>query len=137
VIYKSHCSCTGNEQFSVFIPNQICTSHQSESCCVESVSSCCSEKEKETSVAHSDDCDCDKPEVTYVKLTDKVVNEEVKFTVVNSVQLVVVYFAVQFNLWETEESFCFKTPYIDPPPIFDSSLAFLIHIQQLKISCIA
>ena len=136
-MYKSHCSCTGNEQVSVFVQKETCNVKESESCCTEVISSCCSTKETNQCESHSSDCDCDKLEVTYIKLTNKVVKEEVKFTKVEPVELLVVYAAVQFNLWETGESIDFYTPYIGPPPIHHSSLEFLIQIQQLKIPHIA
>ena len=136
-MYKSHCSCTGNEQVSVFVQTEICNTQGSDSCCEETVTSCCSAKETQHCALVTSDCDCDKPEVIYIKLNNKVVKEEVKFTKVEPVQMLVVYAAIQFNLWETIESVDLNTTYIDPPPIHDSSLEFLIHIHQLKIPTLA
>lgn len=65
------------------------------------------------------------------------VKEDVKFTKVDPIQLLVVYAASQLQLWETEESFDFGLSYGDPPPIHNSSQEFLISIQQLKIPHIA
>ena len=136
-MYKSHCSCTGNEQVSVFVQTEICNAQGSDSCCEETVISCCSANETQHCASLTSDCDCNKPEVTYLKLNNKVVKEEVQFTKADPIQLLVVYAAIQLNLWETIESVDLNTNYIDPPPIHDSSLEFLIHIHQLKIPHIA
>lgn len=136
-MYKSHCSCTGNEQVSVFVQSEICNEETSDSCCEETVTSCCSSMETQHCASVTSDCDCNKPEVTYLKLNNKVVKEEVQFTKGDPVQFLVVYAAIQFNLWETLESVDVNSTFIDPPPIHNSSLEFLIRIQQLKIPALA
>lgn len=91
----------------------------------------------ENCTAETSDCDCNTPEITYIKLMNKVVNEEVRFTKVDPLQLLLVYTTSQLELWETEKSLDFGLSYIDPPPIHKSSQEFLIYIQQLKVPFIA
>lgn len=128
IMYKSFCLCTGNKQVSVFVQNKICSSKGIQSCCEEKTKSCASE---------SSDCDCGKPEITYIKLTNTILEKEIQFTKVEPTQMLVVYAFAQFNLWVTEELVNTESPYIDPPPIYNSSQEFLISIQQLKIPSIA
>ena len=132
LIYKSHCSCTGNEKVSLFVNQEICETHS-----VETERSCCSVKTEDECTTNSTDCDCDKPEITYFKLQNKVLNEEVKFLKIYPVEILVALTTIQFNLWELE-----KTPEtgfqdVDPPPIHTTSLDFLIQIHQLKIPSFA
>lgn len=136
-MYKSLCSCTGNEKVTVFVQSEICETHDQVFCCKEEVKPCCSSKETQQCKSHSSDCNCDKPELTYIKLIDYVVNEEVKFTKANPVIVMVAFSIVQFKLWETDEQVESGYTYIDPPPVHNSSLEFLILINQLKIPHIA
>lgn len=136
-MYKSFCSCSGDEQVSVFVQNEICGDERSESCCEVSATSCCSIKEKEHCASEASDCDCNTSEVTYIKLINKVVKEDVQFTKVDPIQLLLVYVTSQLELGEAEESLDINSSYIDPPPIHNSSQEFLISIQQLKIPHIA
>lgn len=157
-MYKSNCACTGNEEVSVFVKSEICTSEENVSsneeaemlCCPSTIpveneiaeeSSCCSSKDKKEEVlscqSHEGNCECSQPEVTYLKLQNTVLKEEVKFTKVEPVILAVLHTILTpeellgFNHAENEK------PFIDPPPIISSSLDFLIHIQQLKIPSLA
>lgn len=137
IMYKSHCSCTGNEQVSVFVQNEVCETQENESCCTQTTTSCCATKEIQQCTSESSDCDCNTPEVTYIKLINKVVKEEVRFIKVDPIQLLIVYAVSQLQILEAEESFDLGSLYIVPPPIHNSSQEFLISIQQLKIPHIA
>lgn len=136
-MYKSHCSCTGNEQVSVFVENEICDTNESVSCYDEITTSCCAMEKVEQCKSGTSDCDCNKPEITYFKLIDKVVNEEVKFTQVEPIEIQVLFAAFEFLLNQTEQILDVNTSYIDPPPTHNSSQEFLVKIQQLKIPHIA
>lgn len=72
-----------------------------------------------------------------MKLINKVVNEDVRFTKVDPIQFLLVYVTNQLEFGEAEESFDSDLIYCDPPPIHNSSQEFLISIQQLKIPHIA
>lgn len=159
-MYKSNCACTGNEQITVFVKSEICTSEKVMDsneegdmvCCSTNIpneveipveSSCCSSKgkveaeETTTCKMHSTNCDCDKPEVTYLKLQNKVLKEEVKFIKVEPVVLIVLHTLLSSDILLEGNSTEIKNPSIDPPPIKGSSLDFLIQIQQLKIPALA
>lgn len=153
-MYKSHCACTGNEQVSVFVKSEICESEKTESFTEESTTSCCSEIEVNgivemdessccssvpmaTCDSHSMDCECDKPEVTYVKLQNQIVNEEVKFTKTEPIVLSVLYAALSVNFEDFGITSATEDLYIDPPPLISTSQEFLIQIHQLKIPSLA
>lgn len=128
MIYKSKCSCTGNEQVSLFVNSEICKSETTE---VEK--SCCAVEETTQCQSHTNDCDCDSPEVTYFKLKNQVINEEVKFTLIQPIEFLVLYSSLQFDYNEDSRSVELDKEYNDPPPLIESSHDFLIQIQQLKI----
>lgn len=133
LIYKSHCSCTGNEQVSIFVENEICETEESDSCCEIALVSCCSDNETNLCESHSNDCDCNNSEVTYVKLTDKVVKGEVRFLKVEPIQLIIPFATLQLNLPEAVELTETGITYLDQPSLFESSIDFLIRLNQLKI----
>jgi hypothetical protein len=158
LMYKSNCACTGNEQVTVFVKSEICTSdmvmdssEEAEmSCCSTNTavevenpaeSSCCSSKEKGVEnlrcQEHESDYDCDKTEVTYLKLQNKVLKEEVKFIKVEPVVLMVLHTLLSSDVLLDGNTPELENPYIDPPPIKGTSLDFLIQIQQLKIPALA
>jgi hypothetical protein len=140
LIYKSYCFCTGNQQVSVFVQNDICETNSMISCrdeSDESLSSCCLLEESQACESHLSNCDCDKPEVLYVKLANNVVKEEVRFTKTVPVLMVKAIITSQFRLEKADVLNESGFTSIDPPPVYDSCLEFLIHIQQLKISLIA
>lgn len=135
MIYKSHCSCTGNERISVFVKREICKSEKVQQ--NEMESSCCSAKTTTECSTHSTNCNCDSPDATYFKLKNKVVNEEVKFVKLQTIQVFAVLSTIHFGLLGDVYLYSTETEYIDPPPGFSSTLDFLIHIQQLKIPHLA
>jgi hypothetical protein len=158
LMYKSNCACTGHEQVTVFVKGETCTSEKAMdsneeaemSCCstntpieVENptASSCCSSKENEvetlTCQKHSTNCDCDQTEVTYLKLQNKVLKEEVKFIKVEPFVLMVLHTLLSSDVLHEGNTHELENPYIDPPPIKGSSLDFLIQIHQLKIPVLA
>lgn len=139
-MYKSHCACTGNEQVSLFVQLEICNTDDSETHENEMEMSCCSIKEEPEAnecQAHSTDCECENPEITYIKLKNQVVNEEVKFTKVQPIQIAIIYSTLQTNFWDNINSSDYNTAYSDPPPLVSTAHDFLIQIQQLKIPHIA
>ena len=148
LMYKSHCTCTGNEQVTVFVKSEICESESSKesdaemSCCStkeianlveEEGPSCCSLKESISCESQSNGCDCDNTEVTYLKLKNQVVKEDVKFTRIEPIELAVLFTALSLEFFDIDHFTELKRPYVDPPPIHSKSLDFLIQIQQLKI----
>ena len=139
MIYKSNCSCTGNKQVTVFVTPKTCLAeahqhHQHEN---DGNKFSCSADHCEDCLNHTDDCGCSSPEAVYFKLLDQVIDEEVKFIEIESVQIFVAFNNINIHILDESEFGRNQNYYVDPPPIFTSSLNFLIQIQKLKIPLIA
>ena len=136
MIYKSHCSCTGKNYVSVFVTPKTCYSeadhHKN-----DGNSTSCSTEHCEECMNHTEDCGCDSPESVFLKLINKVIDEEVKFTVIQPIQIFITFNDINVHILDELESVENYNYYVDPPPIFTSSLDFLIQIQQLQIPHIA
>lgn len=153
MIYKSHCACTGTDQVTIFIKSEICKSEDSSyqeeeemSCCsskdlINDVSleetSCCASIESNTSESHSVNCDCNNSEVTYLKLKNQIVKEEVKFMRIEPIELVVFFTSFSSEFFDIDYFTNIKKFYVDLPFFKSSALDFLIQIQQLKIPALA
>ena len=139
MIYKSYCSCTGNKQVSIFVTPDTCKSeaHQHHEHDTNGNEFSCSANECEDCSNHTDDCGCSSPEATYFKLKNQVIDEEIKFIEVQSIQIFVAFNILALNLLGEVEETDTEIFYVDPPPISASSLDFLIQIQKLKIPNIA
>lgn len=140
MLYKTNCTCTGEEQVSMFVTPESCETefhqHHKHSKYDETEVSCSADECHECT-PHADNCGCESPEFFFFKLKDKAIDEEVKFIKVQPVMIVVadvdIFSGYTDDLIVLEE----ETKYIDPPPKLSSSLEFLIHIQQLKIPTLA
>lgn len=138
VVFQTHCSCTGNEQVSLYFSPETCEDnfhrHHSHNTSGEEISTDiheCHECSK-----HVHDCGCSTPNVKYFKLKNQLTDEEVKYVKIQSVDILffcepVLDFTADSEPGETQHF------YIDPPPVTGSSFDFLISIQQLKIPEIA
>ena len=139
IIYKSHCSCTGNNQIAVFVTPETCQAeahqhHEHES---DENEFSCSADECETCANHIDNCGCSSPETVYFKLTNQVIDEEIKFTEIQPIQIIIAFNTINIHILDESEFDENNSYYVDPPPIFTSTLDFLIQIQKLKIALIA
>lgn len=139
MIYKSNCSCTGNKQVTVFVTPETCESeaHQHHKHDNNGDESSCSVNECESCSNHTENCGCSSPESTYFKLINQVIDEEVKFIELQPIQIFIAFNSINIHILDELESIENYNYYVDPPPIFTSSLDFLIQIQQLKIPHIA
>lgn len=99
--------------------------------------SCCSSEKTQQCKTIDLECKCDSQEVIYLKLNNQVVNEQVKFTHVHPVQLIVAFTAMLINPEDSKIVEAKNRRYVDPHPLFDSAHDFLIQIQQLKIPQLA
>lgn len=139
VIYKSNCSCTGNEQISVYVQPGTCETefHQHHQHDTNGDEICTEMLECHECSNHADHCGCSSPEVNFFKLTNLFLDEEVLYvkvaqtTVPAATFIVWQQFLFDVEMVENDDSF------IDPPPISISSIHFLVQIQQLKIPDIA
>ncbi len=139
IIYESHCSCTGDEQVSVFISPETCEveyhqhhQHDNEGTEVNSSFQECHE-----CTDHSHDCGCSSPDVKFFKLINQLVDEEVLFTNAQQIPVTAVYVQEMFRLINKTDDAETVPGYIDPPELVVTSLDFLVQIQQLKIPNIA
>ncbi len=135
MIYKSHCSCSGNKQVTVFVTPETCETefHQHHEHDQNGDEYSCSDKECDDCATHTDDCGCSSPEATFLKLKNPGIDEEIKFINIQSIQLFVAFNILLLNLSEEFVKIDTENFYVDPPPISTSSLDFLIKIQQLRI----
>ncbi len=132
VFYKSFCSCTGNSKVSIYVAAETCSSHGSSEMVKMDTESCCSSQVSQCSI-HNSSCECDTPNVTYVKLDSKVINATTSF----------VFSAdkIEFVQWNIDkerlaELFWKKNTflaYIEPPPKFTNQNDYLNLICQLKL----
>ena len=139
IIYESHCSCTGEEQVSVFVSPKTCEvefhqhhQHNDDGTEVSSLFQECHECSD-----HSYDCGCSSPEVKFFKLINQLVDEEVLFIKAKQILVTDIYVQEIIQLVNNSDEAETVQCYIDPPEIVNSSLDFLIQIQQLKIPNIA
>jgi hypothetical protein len=139
LVYYSHCSCTGNKQVSVYVSPETCEDnfhvHHAHNEGGEEI--CTTEDDCHECSTHTEDCGCNNPVVKYLKLESQVVNEKVRFEKIQPVQLKVLetIAVFLFNVEENLENSDLN--YIDPPPLFQTSTDFLIHIHKLKIPALA
>jgi len=135
VIYKTNCSCIGEEQVSVFVTPETCDTeiHQHHNHNEENNTiSCCAHECHECETTEKG-CGCNQPETLFFKLINPVVNEEVVFVKAQPVEITVFFACLLINpVFENENNYQlnFKT---GPPPVKNTSLDFLIPIHQLKI----
>ncbi|MDX8339663.1 hypothetical protein SLH46_10745 [Draconibacterium sp. IB214405] len=142
IVYKSHCTCSGEEYTSIIIKPATCETefHQhhkhdqshNEIACLEDECHECHSCED-----HSNSCGCDSPESIFLKLKDKAVDDEVKFVAVQPIELIVLSSELLEELTIKSDELLTKSFYTDPPPKITSSIDFLIRIQNLKIPSLA
>uniref|UniRef100_UPI0032168ABA hypothetical protein n=1 Tax=uncultured Draconibacterium sp. TaxID=1573823 RepID=UPI0032168ABA len=147
MVFKTNCSCSGLEQTSVFIRPETCedTFHRhhkhddNQNEIQSSAEEChdCSSHECHDCAVHIQSCGCDSPEIFFFKLKDKVTNNDLAFIHVQSINLFVASADI-FTGLKTINNYDFEVNYyIDPPPQINTSLDFLIQINQLKIPSLA
>jgi hypothetical protein len=139
LIFNSHCSCSGNNQVSVYVSPETCEEnfhvHHTHDEGGEEV--CTTTEDCHECSSHNDACGCSTPDIKYLKLENQVVNEKVRIEKIQPVQLkvleeITVFF---YNFEDDPEKSGLN--YIDPPPQFQTSTDFLIHIHKLKIPVLA
>ncbi|MCF6357850.1 MAG: hypothetical protein L3J54_08600 [Draconibacterium sp.] len=136
MIYKSHCSCTGNSQVTVFVTPETCESESNKHHQHKNESSC-SFTQCEVNVIHTEDCGCSSPESIYFKLQNQVIDEEVKFIKVQPIHIIASSNNINIHILDESEPDENRKYSVVVPPIFISSLDFLILIRKLKISLLA
>ena len=142
IVYKSHCTCSGEEYTSIIVKPATCETefHQHHKHDRAENEIACSEKECHECHScedHSNSCGCDSPKSIFLKLKDKAVDDEVKFVAVQPIELKVLSSELLEELAINSEDKFTDWFYSDPPPKITSSLDFLIRIQKLKIPSLA
>lgn len=140
VVYKTHCSCMGEEQVSVFVAPETCEAnfhqHYNHEAGDEEIA--CSAHQCHDCTDHTDKCGCAAPLTFFFKLNDQVVGDGVKFLKIQPLEITVAdsdIFMEKIGTDETQPGLEQTTT--DPPVLFGSTLDFLIELQQLKIPNIA
>jgi hypothetical protein len=139
VVYKTNCSCTGNEQVSVYVTPKTCDTeihrhhkHNNENNAV----SCCAHECHECTTSE-EGCGCQSPEAYFFKLINPVVNEEVLFVKTQPVELKALFTCVISEVLFEAENEIIQPVNTGPPPLKCTSFDFLIQIHQLKIPSLA
>jgi len=139
VIFESYCLCSGNEEVSLFVTPETCETnyHEHHSCNSEGIEMFANAHDYHECTSHTYDCGCSTPEVKYIKLINPLIDEAVGFVKVQPIKIFVSetvmnsILADVFTFIESEEF------YIDPPKKINTSLEFLVQINQLKIPVLA
>lgn len=138
-MYKSHCSCSGEEYTSIIVKPETCATefhkhhkHDAENNEIE-----CSVGECHDCTSHTHDCGCDSPKSFFIKIKDKALNDDAKFLITNSVILEIYSIDLFVEICSKTDDLELDIAYADPPPKIKSSLDYLISLQQLKIPLLA
>lgn len=134
VIYQSHCSCTGNNQVSLYVTPETCEdeleNHSHQSHCDIPGQTTCGLNECEFPL---DDCGCETLQISYLKLEDQVVQEKSRNIVLLPLQVELPLQITKSWLPVIHDRESFSEEYEDSPPKTNTSTDYLIFIQQLKI----
>jgi hypothetical protein len=139
VLYKTNCSCLGNEKVSVYVTPETCDTkiHQHHTHTEENNSLSCCAHECHECATTEEGCGCQSPEAYFFKLITPVVNEEVLFVKLQPVEIKAVFAClISEILYETEKETSLPIN-TGPPPLTNTSFDFLIQIHQLKIPSLA
>lgn len=138
VLYSSTCLCSGEKYTSVFVRPDTCETefhshHNHDADGNEQVCTVGECHECNTCHGHHSECGCESPEIYFFKLKDNAINEGVKFLASTPQPLQIGTVEVPETLLPDTEAFENESEVHIPPPRLESSLEFLISIQQLKI----
>lgn len=139
MMYKSHCSCSGEEYTSIVVKPETCATefHKHHTHDSEDNEIACFVDECHDCTSHTHDCGCDSPISFFIKIKDKALNDDVKFLITNSIILEVASADLLIDFCSKSDDVELDSGYVDPPPKIKSSLDYLITIQQLKIPSLA
>ncbi len=134
IVFQSHCSCTGNEQVSLFVTPETCEdnfhTHHIHLQGGEEVPS--PENKCHECSTHTKECGCNNIRISFFKLKDEVVFEKVRSKTVLPVAAIIPLMVINLLPSISDEPEETNIKYIAPSSS-QSSIDFLITIQQLKI----
>ena len=134
-IYKTHCTCTGDEQVGFYVKPETCDenfhdhhTHDELSCTNTANENCCQEFSNQIH-----DCGCSSPEVHFFRLINDITQNEVSFERAPCVKITdffstVIVYCVEPILKAETHNIRFELP-----PNIKSSKFLLISFSQLKI----
>ena len=139
VIFETNCSCTGNEEVSLFVTPETCETnfHEHHSHDSEGVEMLANAHDCHECTSHTQDCGCSSPDVKYIKLINPLIDEAVGFVKVQPIKIFVAETLMNFILDDVFTFIESEEYYIDPPKKISTSLEFLIQINQLQIPVLA
>ena len=139
VIFRTDCICTGNESLSLYTKPQTCGEtngiHQTQ-CLIENLQG--ETAADECCFPFDSECGCATTEMTFLKLVNHLINDEIKYVKSLAAPVFIAKlndFCIQFD--ESNSTKDETDYYSEPPPQINSTLDFLIQINQLKIPDIA
>lgn len=139
IVYTSHCSCTGNQEVSLYFTPETCAEniHIHHKHDQEGEERATGLHECHECSMNTHDCGCSSPEVKYFKLVNQLTKEELKYVKVQpAVFQAFPYTGFSEILWMETEIHPVAV-YTDPPPLILSSLDFVVRLHKLKIPHIA
>ncbi|WP_072998097.1 hypothetical protein [Mariniphaga anaerophila] len=139
VVFHSHCSCTGNDQVSIYVSPETCEEnfHRHHTHNEGGEEELCSAEKCHECSEHTHSCGCDAPEVQFFKIDNQIATEKVRIENIQVVQLFMYDWITLLPFFSYECTTVSQINYAEPPPLKTTSLDFLIYIQQLKIPEIA
>lgn len=143
LVIQSHCSCTGKNQVSLYLPPDACTDILEDhnhlfAFHADDLSSCCGEQSqtREQECHHEDscsDCGCDSPEAQFYQVDHKFTDEKVSFHKIHINKelhgFVLSDDRIENDGWKAVTSSWFN----DPPPLVSSTDYYIYIICQIKI----
>jgi hypothetical protein len=141
LVIQSHCSCTGKNQVSLYLPPETCadiihdhnhlfTYHSSD------LSECCDQVIHNNSCDHEQGCSgcgCDSPEARFYQVDHKFTDEKVSINkVLVSKYLDVVTFT-QPEIFDPHDTLSLTRGFTDPPPLQSSCDQYIYMLCQIKI----
>lgn len=137
VLFETPCTCSGNKELSVFVNLETCEDnfysehHHSDGIITHEDEDNCNAFTNQV-----EDCGCSSPVVKFFKLKNQLADVHVRIVRIQAVKIMPASLFVNRQPTKTKNNID-ESYNIDSPPGIDSSLDFLIQIQQLKISFLA
>jgi hypothetical protein len=135
LVYHSHCSCTGSEQFSVYMAPETCeeNDHLHHSHDRAGAQIPVSINECHECRTHTEDCGCNAPEVRFFRLDVQIFQDKVRIANAKPVVRIMLPLFIVDPKSDVVSLQAGMQHFTDPPPLIRSALDLLLHIQQLKI----
>jgi hypothetical protein len=145
LVIQSHCSCTGKNQVSLYLPPETCadilndhnhlfTYHAAD------LTECCDQVIHHNSCDHEDGCGgcgCDSPEARFYQVDHKFTDEKVSINKVMVSKYLDEVIYTQLKVYDPHDNLITTSWFDDPPPLISSSDLYIYILCQIKIPHIA